>query len=706
MASLASINIKFSADLAGFSKQMQNVNRQMSGIGKKLQNTGAGLSSALTLPLTAFGGLAVKAFADLETLKTSLDTVFKGDQELSNKAFDQIKEFSSTTPFQLNEVSNAFVKLKNLGLNPSIESLTSYGNTASALGKSLDQMIEAVADASVGEFERLKEFGIKAKSQGDNVSFTFQGVTTTVKKNSEEIEEYLTNIGNVQFAGSIDRQAQTFKGKLSTLKDNIAQAFAGIGEIIVDYITPLFEKINSLVTRFNDLSPATKKFIVILGGIAAAIGPLLALAGTILPAIGTGFALLTGPIGLIVAGLTAIGVIIYKNWKPIKKTLIDIANYFVELYNESTAFRIGVEAVALAFKNMFEVGKFAFETLKNIISSFIDSFTNGFKTFGKVFKAAITGNFSEIPEILKQNAAESKAVFSGFTKDLAADWKNLTNGIKQNGQDAIDAIVKRKKIAFVKENIDATAIKEKVSEAVAQGLAEGGSGQVGGRPQITPLETSVESEGIAQIPSPLDSITTQLPNQLALVDEQLTAFKALMVGFGNDVSGIIEGTAENFIVGFGNIIAGIASGMDPAKGLVKLILTTIGDLLQQLGKAAIKIGLTMKAIKLSFSNPLTAIVAGTAAVILGGLIKSFVPKDLQAFQDGGIVGGNSFYGDKILARVNSGELILNETQQHAVFQAMNQQPAFGVALDGEFKLTGEDLILSVDRTNKRLNRNS
>jgi uncharacterized membrane protein YqgA involved in biofilm formation len=43
---------------------------------------------------------------------------------------------------------NAFIKLKALGLQPSKEALTSYGNTATAMGKSLDQMIEAVADAS------------------------------------------------------------------------------------------------------------------------------------------------------------------------------------------------------------------------------------------------------------------------------------------------------------------------------------------------------------------------------------------------------------------------------------------------------------------------------------------------------------------------------------------------------------------------------
>ena len=53
-----------------------------------------------------------------------------------------------------------------------LEVAAAYGDTASAMGKSLDDMVEAVADAATGEFERLKEFGIRASKNGDRVSFT------------------------------------------------------------------------------------------------------------------------------------------------------------------------------------------------------------------------------------------------------------------------------------------------------------------------------------------------------------------------------------------------------------------------------------------------------------------------------------------------------------------------------------------------------
>ena len=111
MASLSSINIRFNADLKGFSSQMQNVQRSLNKTGKQLQNIGSNLSVSVTAPLLGIGALAVKAAADMETLKTSLDTVFQGDSNASNKAFDEIKDFAATTPFQLDEVATAFIKL-------------------------------------------------------------------------------------------------------------------------------------------------------------------------------------------------------------------------------------------------------------------------------------------------------------------------------------------------------------------------------------------------------------------------------------------------------------------------------------------------------------------------------------------------------------------------------------------------------------------
>lgn len=207
----------------------------------------------------AIGGLetARRVFESLVAAQRNFDKLnsglitMTGSAENAAKAFSVLQQFAKETPYGLNQAVEGFTKLVALGLDPSKEALISYGNTASAMGKDLNQMIEAVADAATGEFERLKEFGIKASQQGDKVSFTFRGVTTTVKKSSEEIQKYLLNIGNTDFAGAMDIRSKTLDGALSSLADtfdglvlNIAQS--GFGDAVAEQAQNAEDAIQSL----------------------------------------------------------------------------------------------------------------------------------------------------------------------------------------------------------------------------------------------------------------------------------------------------------------------------------------------------------------------------------------------------------------------------------------------------------------------------
>lgn len=189
-------------------------------IGKKLIYGGVAVGAAAL----GAGMYASKQIYDvgssLETQKAALETV-TGSQAKANKEFARLEEYAKKTPSRLGDVIEAYTRLTSLGLEPSERALNSYGNTASAMGKPLMQMVEAVADAATGEFERLKEFGIRASKDGDDVAFTFQGVTTKMKMDSKSIQEYLLRIGETKFAGGMERQAKTIGGKMSTLQDTI-----------------------------------------------------------------------------------------------------------------------------------------------------------------------------------------------------------------------------------------------------------------------------------------------------------------------------------------------------------------------------------------------------------------------------------------------------------------------------------------------------
>lgn len=191
----------------------------------------------------AIGGLVAKA-AGLVSIGAAINKLVQTQRQFdvlnaglitatksidgASEAFAELEKFAATTPYTLDQSVQGFTKLVNLGLTPSQKALESYGNTAAAMGKDLNQMIEAVADAATGEFERLKEFGIKAESEGDNVSFTFQGVTTTVKKNADEIEQYLMKLGETQFAGAMANRMATLDGALSNLQDSWDSLFRAV----------------------------------------------------------------------------------------------------------------------------------------------------------------------------------------------------------------------------------------------------------------------------------------------------------------------------------------------------------------------------------------------------------------------------------------------------------------------------------------------
>lgn len=224
MAEYATLAIK--VDSKGVVKATHSLDK-LDKQGLKTEKTTKKLGASAKLLGVAFVALATSALAanllavnrEFESLRTSLVTT-TGSVEDANIAFEGIKEFAATTPFAVAEVTNAFIKLGNLGLAPSERALNSYGNTAGAMGKSLNQMIEAVADATTGEFERLKEFGIKTKTEGDRISLTFRGVTTQIGKNAGEIQNFLINLGETEFAGGMALQAATLNGAISNLGDS------------------------------------------------------------------------------------------------------------------------------------------------------------------------------------------------------------------------------------------------------------------------------------------------------------------------------------------------------------------------------------------------------------------------------------------------------------------------------------------------------
>ena len=260
---LGVLTLDLVARIGQFVEPMKNAERQTktsaSNMARDFEEADKGISmSAKNIGLSLAGVAA--SYVSLDRLINTQRTFDKlnaglitatGSAEGAAAAFDSLQKFAKETPYGLEQSVGAFIKLTNLGLKPSEAALTSYGNTAAAMGKDLDQMIEAVADATTGEFERLKEFGIKASQENGKVSLTFKGQTTTIRNNAKEIEKYLLNLGDVDFSGAMENRMKTLDGSIANLEDTIDGLFlkvsqSGIGDAIKAGVDGASESLETL----------------------------------------------------------------------------------------------------------------------------------------------------------------------------------------------------------------------------------------------------------------------------------------------------------------------------------------------------------------------------------------------------------------------------------------------------------------------------
>jgi len=180
--------------------------------------------------------------------------------------------------------------------------------------------------------------------------------------------------------------------------------------------------------------------------------------------------------------------------------------------------------------------------------------------------------------------------------------------------------------------------------------------------------------------------------------EKLTALRNVLDGMGGDVSASVNrwaGLAELFN-------NEMATGAEKAGAA----MVVAGDSLKAFGanSAAAKVGAIAASIGqliLGFATASAAAAEGGPIVWLGFLISGLatvasVIGTVKGFAGGGIIDGNTFHGDAIVARVNAGEMILNRTQQSNLFRLLDSGGGrTGAPAQVEFVLRGDSLYGSI-----------
>ncbi len=220
-------------------------------------------AGALGLKLAALGGAGgwlfktqfVDTAAQFETFGTILGTV-EGSAEKADNSLKWVSDFAAKTPYELGQVMEGFVKLRAYGLEPTNGLLKTLGDTSSAMGKPLMQAVEAIADAVTGENERLKEFGIKARTVGNKIVYEYShnGKTLTKsadKSNRQMIESTLTAIFNTKYKDAMLQQSKTWTGMMSNIADQwtrfkIMVMQAGVFDFLKNKLQGVLDQANKL----------------------------------------------------------------------------------------------------------------------------------------------------------------------------------------------------------------------------------------------------------------------------------------------------------------------------------------------------------------------------------------------------------------------------------------------------------------------------
>lgn len=305
---------------------------------------------------------------------------------------------------------------------------------------------------------------------------------------------------------------------------------------------------------------------------------------------------------------------------------------------------------------------------------------------------------------------EAKLKASAKLTDLQAQIDTETKGRLTIAADVDPSYIEQGSIADKRQsysNAQAKAIR------IQQDFEIGIIGKDKAKKQIEDLNKQLAKLGKSVKPIKLDINSKDIAKIQSLFNIDVTNFDSVKGAF-TSIQGIVDPTAKGFAAA-GTACQALGGAMqqlgsDSAAAKAGLVMAAIGQLALSLATAM------TDAAKQSWITWLAFGISGTAQLV------SMVAT-ISQFATGGIVGGNSKSGDRVLARVNSGEMILNAAQQAQLFAIANgrMQPTVntdvltGLMAGGAGgskagsvvgKIRGRDIVLVTANETRQMRRRS
>ena len=319
------ISYKVSLDGNEAERTISNLSKSSDTLSKKFTSFGTKMSIGVTAPLTALATAGVKYNATMETYLANLTTLLGGNQQEAQKLLDTLKEMANTTPYEATDLVKATQKMMAFGISAddSLKYLNMLGDIAMGDANKMDSLtlafsqISASGRASMEDINQMIDQGfnpltIIAQKTGESMGDLRDRVSAG-QVSFEEIAgafQTATSEGGI-FYQSMDKASQTTEGKISSLKDAFGSALGSMTEALLPFVTDAVDGLTKVANWFSSLDSSGKKVVLILSGIAMAIGPVTTAIGGLIK-IGDGISNIGKHIALLKNGFSKFTGIVSK----------------------------------------------------------------------------------------------------------------------------------------------------------------------------------------------------------------------------------------------------------------------------------------------------------------------------------------------------------------------------------------------------------
>ena len=433
-------------------------------------------------------------------------------------------------------------------------------------------------------------------------------------KSWDDLQSSILNSGGAaqQMA---DTQLDNLQGQLTILKSALEGLAISFGQLLMPAVKNIVSWLQKFVDWLNSMDEGTKKVIMTIALVAAALGPVLIVVGKVISAVGTimtivpkisgaitavktAFAalnvtMLANPIVLIIAAITALVAAFIYLWN----TNEGFRQFWIELWENIKQVAITVwNAIKAFFQAVWDVIKAIFETVFGVIKTLVTTYFNLYKTiietvFG-VIKTIITtvweaikGIFTTVFEVIKTIVTTYFNIYKSIIQTVLTVIQTVITTVWNTIKTVITTVMTAIQTIF---STIWNAIKVVIQAVVSgiKGLINGDFTAV--KNSITTIMNTIKSTITTiwnTIKSTISTVLAAIKNAVSTVfngivnavkGAMINVLSAVKIGFSN-VKGHITGLASEAFTWGKDLIMGIVNGIKSCIGAVGDAVSSVAD---------------------------------------------------------------------------------------------------------------------------------